>query len=560
MVDKTILNKSSVATSMLCWFVVLWSGFAYSEQNTVTDIDFKRGEVGQGQLIVKLENEASVVDVRLDSPQIIVEFYGTELDNSLLYKLDVMDFATPVSFVETFSEDNLTRIVIDTSSPFRHDFVQADGLFNLTVYPDFAEENEKEYVGDPISLDFQNVPIRQVLQIIASHNNFNLVTSDTVSGDVSIRLDGVPWDQALDVLLKIKGLDKRIEGKILLVAPAEEIANREAQELQMKQQVQGLEPLRSEFVQVNYAKAADLAALLKGESSSLLTQRGAVSIDERTNTLLLRDTKDSIEDIKRLINVLDVPIRQVVIESRIVTVDDNITEEMGIRWGISDQNDSDGISGSLAAAETISNGIIPTLENRLNVNLPVANTAAARLGIHVARLDDGTLLDLELSALESENKGEIIASPRITTANQKQAYIEQGTEIPYVSAASSGATSVTFKKAVLSLEVTPHITPDNRVILDLVITQDTQGDTVSTPTGPAVAINTQEISTQVLADNGETIVLGGIYQQQERKFVSKVPILGDIPYIGRAFKQTRDVDEKRELLIFVTPKIVMESL
>lgn len=560
MVDKTILNKSSVATSMLCWFVVLWSGFAYSEQNTVTDIDFKRGEVGQGQLIVKLENEASVVDVRLDSPQIIVEFYGTELDNSLLYKLDVMDFATPVSFVETFSEDNLTRIVIDTSSPFRHDFVQADGLFNLTVYPDFAEENEKEYVGDPISLDFQNVPIRQVLQIIASHNNFNLVTSDTVSGDVSIRLDGVPWDQALDVLLKIKGLDKRIEGKILLVAPAEEIANREAQELQMKQQVQGLEPLRSEFVQVNYAKAADLAALLKGESSSLLTQRGAVSIDKRTNTLLLRDTKDSIEDIKRLINVLDVPIRQVVIESRIVTVDDNITEEMGIRWGISDQNDSDGISGSLAAAETISNGIIPTLENRLNVNLPVANTAAARLGIHVARLDDGTLLDLELSALESENKGEIIASPRITTANQKQAYIEQGTEIPYVSAASSGATSVTFKKAVLSLEVTPHITPDNRVILDLVITQDTQGDTVSTPTGPAVAINTQEISTQVLADNGETIVLGGIYQQQERKFVSKVPILGDIPYIGRAFKQTRDVDEKRELLIFVTPKIVMESL
>jgi type IV pilus assembly protein PilQ len=546
--------------AILLSVLTLFSALSYAQLNRIEAIDFKRGEQGEGQLLVNLENRQSLIDVRKNGNQIIVEFLETELREELIYTLDVLDFATPVSYIKTSKEESSSKFVIDTLLPFRHEFSQQNGLFRLSVFQDLGAEQAKEYIGDPISLDFQNVPIRQVLQIIASHNNFNLVTTDTVTGDVSIRLDSVPWDQALDVLLKIKGLDKRIEGKILLVAPAEEIANREAQELQMKQQVQGLEPLQSEFVQVNYAKAADIANLLKGEQSSLLTDRGAVSIDERTNTLLVRDTRNSIEDVKRIVRVLDVPVRQVVIESRIVTVNDNITDEMGIRWGVSDQNDSDGFSGSLAAAETISNGIIPALENRLNVNMPVANVTAARLGVHVARLADGTLLDLELSALESENKGEIIASPRITTANQKEAYIEQGTEIPYVQAASSGATSVTFKKAVLSLQVTPHITPDNRIILDLIITQDTRGDTVSTPTGPAVAIDTQEISTQVLVDNGETIVLGGIYQQQETVAVSKVPLLGDIPYLGRAFKQTRDFDEKKELLIFVTPKIVMESL
>jgi type IV pilus assembly protein PilQ len=308
-------------------------------------------------------------------------------------------------------------------------------------------------------------------------------------------------------------------------------------------------------VQVNYAKAAELAALLKNDENSILSSRGGVSVDERTNTLLIRDTAKSIEDIKRMINVLDVPVRQVVIESRMVTVKDNINEELGIRWGITDNNADLATSGTLTGADSANTGVIPALADRLNVNLPVANPAGS-IAFQVARLADGTILDLELSAMENENKGEIIASPRITTANQKEAYIEQGVEIPYQEAASSGATSTQFKKAVLSLTVTPHITPDDRIILDLVVTQDTVS---SVQNGSAPAIDTQRIGTQVLVNNGETIVLGGIYQQSIISTVSKVPVLGDIPYFGWMFRNSNNFNEKKELLIFVTPRIVTEG-
>ena len=422
-----------------------------------------------------------------------------------------------------------------------------------------TDDSDSNYQGKPISLDFQDVPVRQVLQIIAQINGFNLVTTDTVSGNVTISLTGVPWDQALEMILKIKGLDKRLEGNILLIAPAEELTARETQDLQSKQQVAELAPLNSVNVQINYAKAEEMATILKSGDASILTSRGSVTVDERTNTLLIRDTQASIDEAKRLIEALDIPIKQVLIESRMVTVRDNMDEQLGVRWGFSDQQDTDGISGSLEGAEAIAGGTIPALSDRLNVNLPVANPAG-RIGIQVARLVDGTILDLELSAMETENKGEIIASPRITVANQREAYIEQGTEIPYVQATSSGATSVEFKKAVLSLKVTPHITPDNRIILDLIVTQDTRGETVSTSTGPAVAIDTQEISTQVLVENGETIVLGGIFQQTTADDVSKVPLLGDLPFVGNLFKNSQKVNEKRELLIFVTPKILTDAL
>ncbi|NQZ11215.1 MAG: type IV pilus secretin PilQ, partial [Algicola sp.] len=303
---------------------------------------------------------------------------------------------------------------------------------------------------------------------------------------------------------------------------------------------------------------AEIAALLLSEGTSFLSEGGAVSVDQRTNTLLIKDTRRSIENVRKAIDALDVPIRQVLIESRMVTVKDNVSEELGIRWGVSDQATTDGYSGTLEGAQSISGGTIPSVSDRLNVNLPVNNPAGS-IAFHVAKLIDGTILDLELSALERENKGEIIASPRIMTANQKKARIEQGTEIPFVQAASSGATTVTFKKAVLSLEVTPHITPDDRVILDLIITQDTRGDTVQTGNGAATAIDTQRIETQVLVENGETIVLGGIFQQQIVSSVSKVPLLGDIPYLGRAFRTDSVLNEKTELLIFVTPKIVTNS-
>ena len=408
-----------------------------------------------------------------------------------------------------------------------------------------------------MTLNFQDISVRAALQIIAGYNDFNLVTSDSVTGNITLRLDGVPWDQALDVVLRIKGLDKRMDGSILMVAPAEELAAREAKDLKAKQQVEDLEPLYSEYMRLNYAKAEDFADLLKTDINSIITPRGSVSVDQRTNTLLVKDTVKSIENIRRMIETLDIPVQQVVIESRMVTVRDNVTEDLGVRWGFSDQQGSDGISGSLEGAETISNGVIPDLTDRLNVNLPITNPAAS-IGLHIAKLANGTLIDLELSALEEENKGEIIASPRIIAANQQKARIEQGTEIPYTESASSGATTVSFKKAVLSLEVTPHITPDNKVILDLIITQDTRGDTVQTGTGEAVSIDTQEIQTQVLVENGQTIVLGGIFQQQIINTTNKVPVLGDIPYVGRLFKSTSEFNEKRELLIFVTPKIQID--
>lgn len=531
--------------------------------NKIQAIDFRRGESGEARVMIFLQENMAAIDVSEKAGKIVAEFHNTDILDDLLYQLDVMDFGTVVSTVETFKDGINSRIVIDTTTGFDYNYQQLDNIFTLTVEKDESKRSflgdGKDYQGKPMSLNFQDISIRQVLQIIAQYNNFNLVTSDSVEGNITLRLDGVPWDQALDVVLRMKGLDKRMDGSILMVAPTEELASREARELEVKQKVAELEPLYSEYIQLNYAKAKDFSELLKFEGNSILSSRGSVSVDERTNTLLIKDTATSIESVRRMIENLDIPVKQVKIESRMVTVRDNVQEDLGIRWGFSDQQNSDGVSGTLEGANNIANGIIPALSDRLNVNLPIANPAGS-IGIHVAKLADGTLIDLELSALEQENKAEIIASPSITTANQKEARIEQGTEIPYVQAASSGATTVEFKKAVLSLEVTPQITPDDKIILDLVITQDTRGDTVQTPTGPVVAIDTQEIRTQVLVDNGQTIVLGGIYQQQIVSNTKKVPLLGDIPYLGYLFQSNSEFNEKKELLIFVTPKILNESL
>lgn len=533
--------------------------------NQLQAIDFRRGDRGEGRLLIFLKENAAVVDVQEKLGKLEIEFHNTGIPDELLYQLDVMDFATVVKGVETFREGTSTRLVIDTTEQFTYNYQQIDNIFTVNLQKEVVSSGlgaKRDYKGQPISLNFQDIPIRTVLQIIADHNGFNLVTSDSVAGNVTLRLDGIPWDQALDVVLRVKGLDRRMEGSILMVAPTEELAAREARELEARQQVEQLEPLFSDFLQINYAKAADLAGLLSNKEATLLSARGSVVVDERTNTILIKDTARNIESVRRLIERLDIPVRQVLIESRIVTVNDNVTDELGIRWGFSDQQSSSGgnrgVSGNAAGANAISTGNMPSLDNRWNVNLPVSNPAGS-IAFHVARLADGTLLDLELSALEQENKGEVIASPRITTSNQKEARIEQGVEIPYVQAASSGATTVEFKKAVLSLTVTPQITPDNKIILDLVITQNTRGETVQTPTGPATAIDTQQIMTQVLADNGETIVLGGIYQQQIVSTVSKIPLLGDIPYLGVMFRNKRELNEKSELLIFVTPRILTEG-
>lgn len=526
--------------------------------NNIDSIDFRKNKDDEAQLIVNLTDSMVAVDVRDRLGKLYVEFHNTAIIEDLLYKLDVTDFGTLVQGIETFKDGRNARLVVDISGEYEFEHQQLNNVFTLSVNkkaqaPGYLEDAD-DFSGRAISLNFQDISVRTVLQIIADYNGFNLVTSDTVAGNITLRLDGVPWDQALDIILKVKGLDKRMDGNILMVAPSDELAAREARELQAKQQVEELAPLYSEYVQINYAKALEFANLIKNEDTSILSPRGSVSVDERTNTLLIRDTAKSIEDIKRMVSVLDIPVRQVVIESRMVTVKDNINEELGIRWGVTDTSGDSATAGSLQGADTAGGGVVPDLSDRLNVNLP-ASTAAGSIAFQVARLADGTILDLELSAMEKENKGEIIASPRITTANQKEAYIEQGVEIPYQEAASSGATSTQFKKAVLSLTVTPHITPDDRIILDLVVTQDTVS---SVQNGSAPAIDTQRIGTQVLVNNGETIVLGGIYQQSIVSTVSKVPVLGDIPYFGWLFRNSNNFNEKKELLIFVTPRIVTE--
>ncbi|MEP4890487.1 MAG: type IV pilus secretin PilQ family protein [Aliiglaciecola sp.] len=586
MSDRFIFNhKLNKANHVGMWLALVFAGISsvsfnsmaqqaqpvlVNTENTVasvfrselTDLNFKRNSTGGARITIDFNNADFQMQLSQRNSKLILTLPAVKLSEDQLFTLDVADFATEVTSIETFQQTKGSKVEFSLLSKATFSHTKSDGQLVIEIEKDDTPEATKAasaFTGEPISLDFQDVPVRQVLQIIAQVNGFNLVTTDTVSGNVTISLSGVPWDQALEMILKIKGLDKRLEGNILLIAPSEELTARETQQLQSKQQVADLAPLSAVNIQINYAKAQEMAAILKSTDASILSPRGSVTIDERTNTVLLRDTEASVEEARALIKALDIPIKQVLIESRMVTVRDNVDEQLGVRWGISDSTSDGGISGSLEGANDIAAGVFPDLADRLNVNLPVTNPAGS-IGIQIARLVDGTIIDLELSALETENKGEIIASPRITVANQQEAYIEQGTEIPYVQATSSGATSVEFKKAVLSLKVTPHITPDNRVILDLVVTQDTRGETVSTSTGPAVAIDTQEISTQVLVENGETIVLGGIFQQTSTDDVSKIPLLGDLPVVGTLFRNTQKVNEKRELLIFVTPKILVDSL
>ncbi|MFS1701551.1 type IV pilus secretin PilQ family protein [Aestuariibacter sp. GS-14] len=534
-------------------------------QSALNDIAFTRSAKQSAVTTFTFSNSKSQPQLIEAKGKLVLTLPKTELGEDQLVELDVTEFGTPVTSIETFQEKESSRVVFNYEGKVTASTEQDGKTLRVIIIPMSADQvaslASSKYEGEPISLDFQDVPVRQVLQIIAKVNGFNLVTTDTVTGNVTISLTGVPWDQALDMILKIKGLDKRREGNILLIAPSEELSQRETQKLQSDQQVAQLAPLSSASITVNYAKAIELANILKASEGSggILTERGTVTVDERTNTILVRDTIESIDEARKVISSLDIPVKQVLIESRMVTVRDNVGEDFGVRWGFSDRQDDNGISGSLEGADTIASGVVPDLSDRLNVNLPVTSAAGA-IGFQIASLADGTILDLELSALETENKGEIIASPRITVANQQEAYIEQGTEIPYSQATSSGATSVEFKKAVLSLKVTPHITPDNRIILDLVVTQDTRGETVATATGDAVAIDTQEIKTQVLVENGETIVLGGIFQQVNSNDVSKVPLFGDLPVVGALFRNSSTVYQKRELLIFVTPKIVTEDL
>jgi type IV pilus assembly protein PilQ len=537
----------------------------------IDKVDFRRGDKGEGRIIVTLSDPSIGVNLGQEAGQIIIDFMGTNLPAELDRRLDVIDFATPVKEIDTSAYGNGTRMVISTvTDQYDHMAYQSDDLFTIEVRPLSREEKEAQekekfgYTGERLSLNFQNIEVRAVLQLIADFTGFNLVATDTVTGSVTLRLQNVPWDQVLDIILKSRGLGMRKDGNVMLVAPQEELAAREKLELESLKQVEELAPLRTEFIQINYAKASDLATLVSSGDNKLLSNRGNVSIDARTNTLIVQDVSASLEAIRGLIAKLDIPIRQVMIESRIVNADENFTKDLGVNFGISGSAENwtheapfAVIGGTRAGGFSGSSGqgIEAGGADGLLVNLPVPG-ATSSLGLAVGRIGSW-LLQLELTALLAEGRGEDIANPKIITANQKEALIESGVEIPYQEASSSGATSVSFKKAVLSLRVTPQITPDNRVLLDLNVTQDTRGspDVLGVP-----PINTRSVTTQVLVDDGETVVLGGIYNQTDRKSLDRTPFFSDIPYIGFLFKKQRIEKNRTELLIFVTPKILKEEL
>ena len=555
----------------------------------IRGIDFRRGQGGTGRVIVRLSDPRTPVSLRQLGNQVVVDFAGAEIASNLARRYDAGDFATPVTGFDVVRVGDGVRLAITAQGDFEQLAYQTDDQYVVEVQPARKAaakiEDKKVYTGERLTLNFQDIETRAVLQLLADASGQNIVVSDSVQGSVTLRLQNVPWDQALDIVLRTKGLDKRKNDNVIIVAPTEELAAREKAELAARQDVQELAPLRSEFLQVNYAKAGDLAALIKTQGEGgLLSKRGSVSVDERTNTLLLQDSADRLDDIRRLVGTLDIPIRQVQIEARIVIVSDDFTRELGARAGFSgfdffsnnlgytsgsalanDQAFSD-FSDSLNDNDPTNNGPPPFITSaspgvaspRYNVNLPVANPAGS---IAYMLLGPDFLIDLELSAAQAEGRGEVISTPRVITANQREASIEQGVEIPYQESASSGATTISFKKAVLALKVTPQVTPDNRIILDLNVKKDSVGQVIVGGAGQQVpSIDTREITTQVLVNDGQTVVLGGILETERRETEKKVPYLGDVPVLGRIFKTTGRTNNKDELLIFVTPKILREGV
>lgn len=527
------------------------------------NVDFVRGAQGEGQVMLTLSDPSIEVDMKEESGKIVVQLPDVKLADALRRRLDVKDFATPVNFISAIEEEGGTKLIIEAAGHYEYLAYQTDNVMTINVKPVTEKELEKNkkdafiYTGEKLSLNFQDIEVRSVLQLIADFTSLNLVASDTVSGSITLRLKNVPWDQALELILKTKGLDKRIIGNVMLVAPADEIAAREKLELEANKQVAELAPLRSEFVQINYAKAAAIQAILSGEGG-VLSSRGKLLVDERTNTLLVQETAAKIEEIRDVVAVLDVPVKQVLIEARIVIANKDFSNELGVAWGGAgwdpkSANRSNIIGGSNDTLIQIADGDTITNPQDLVVDLGVTSSDATSLALGVISTASG-LLELELSALEAEGTGEIVSTPKVLTADQQKARISSGTEVPYLQAASSGAATIAFKEAVLALEVTPQITPDESIIMDIKINKDSVGELVGNQQIPSIDKN--EIQTRVLVGNGETVVLGGIFSMESFDNVVKAPFFGDLPFVGFLFRKTAVIDEKQELLVFITPKVV----
>ncbi len=548
-------------------------GMKLSSQATslanILNIGFHRGEKGEGRIIITLADPNTAVDMKKHGNKILVTFKNSALSEDLERRMDVIDFGTPVKTIDAFNLGNDVRLVITASGKFDHIAYQTDQKLTIDIKPinKIAEAKKKKsqfgYTGERLSLNFQNIKVRAVLQLLADFTGINMVTSDTVAGNLTLRLKNVPWDQALDIILKAKGLAKRQSGNVMLIAPAEEISAREKLELEARKQIVELAPLESQTIQVNYAKAEKLAQLFKQKDTSLLSSRGSIIVDSRTNKLLVQDTAKHIDAIMAMVQELDIPVRQVLIQSRIVLASTNFKLELGVRFGVTrNYTASNGsqrvMSGSAAATDQLINGSTLQLADQWNVDLPVASTSAGSIGLALAHLPFGTLINLELSAAQLEGSSETVSSPRVITSNQQEAVITAGQEIPYRQASSSGAATVAFKKAVLELKVTPQITPDSRIIMTLDVRKD-QPDFGNLVDG-VPPINTQSVQTEVLVNNGETVVLGGIYEQTKSKTVNRIPFFGDLPIVGALFRSSVDVNDKKELLIFITPKILKDNI
>ncbi len=541
----------------------------------ITDLTFQRSPDGEGLLVLTLSNPAVDASIFSEGGQITLQFMNTNVRETLIRRFDVTDFATPVQRVEVTTTERGTRLQLHADGRFDYLAYQTGNEYVLAVAPMTPEEkrerlNEFNYVGDRISLNFQNIEVRSVLQLIADFTELNLVASDSVTGNITLRLQNVPWDQALDLVLKTRGLDSRKIGNVLMVAPAQEIAERERLEIEANKQLAELAPLQSEFIRIRYAKAVNVVSLFDAgseEGGSLISERGSVVVDERTNSILVTDTAAKLAEIRDLIEKVDIPIRQVMIEARIVIASSNIDQQLGIRWGGGYLNvDGDkftSVAGDTASVTSLNSQMIA---GSSPVQMPTApfvdlGVSARTSGFAVGFTSTDLFLTAELSALEASGEGEVVSQPKLITGDKQKASIKSGTEIPYQEGAASGATTTAFKEAVLKLDVTPNITPDDRILLDLVVNQDSVGELVPSGNGGLIpTIDTTELTTQVLVGNGETVVLGGVFRNEELVKVEKVPLLGDIPYLGNLFKSKANTQQKTETLIFITPRILSEAL